>query len=277
MLQPHPTSQIFLPMGQEEFEEFKNDIKEHGLLNPIVMYEGKILDGNHRYRSCLELGIEPKFIDFTNTVISDLDFVVSQNLKRRHLTLGQKAAAAIEYKKRISERLLAQRASAGKNHLTPKHLLTGRVNRSDAIAGKAFGISGDSVNRALILKKRSPELFEKVSKGEMSLRGALEMSKPRTHFDREAKRVIDNSDLCEISAPPSVYASDYEIWVFDKYLKRKGFNLCLNRVGDNFEAVYSKSESSMHGFPTYKAAIIAAGKAALETENHEATHNPKKN
>jgi ParB-like chromosome segregation protein Spo0J len=40
------------------------------------MHEGKILDGRHRYRACLELGITPKFVELGGSDESKLEFVI---------------------------------------------------------------------------------------------------------------------------------------------------------------------------------------------------------
>src|SRR5262249_47734162 len=42
---PHPLSKIFPPMSDDDFNELVTDIKTNGLQQPIVCYQGKILDG----------------------------------------------------------------------------------------------------------------------------------------------------------------------------------------------------------------------------------------
>jgi ParB-like nuclease domain len=60
-LDSHPAADLFPPLEGEspEFGELVRDLQEHGLLQPIVLHEGKILDGQDRYRACQHAGIEP--------------------------------------------------------------------------------------------------------------------------------------------------------------------------------------------------------------------------
>src|SRR5262249_5973869 len=80
---------IFPLLEGEEFEELCNDIFRNGLLEPIILYEGKILDGRNRYRACLAADVEPCFETYRGT--DPLSYVISRNLKRRHLTTSQRA------------------------------------------------------------------------------------------------------------------------------------------------------------------------------------------
>ena len=84
----HKYANIFPMTEGEQANQLKLDIKEHGLLQPVVLFEGKILDGRNRYRACKEIGVEPKFEKYNGD--KPLEFVISGNLKRRHLTKDQR-------------------------------------------------------------------------------------------------------------------------------------------------------------------------------------------
>jgi hypothetical protein len=79
-----------------EFRGLVGSIKQVGLTEPITLFEGKVLDGRNRLIACEEAGVEPRFEDFDDAEQTPLDFVLSKNLYRRHLTEGQRAMKAEE-------------------------------------------------------------------------------------------------------------------------------------------------------------------------------------
>lgn len=61
-------------------------------MHPIEIYQGKILDGRNRQRACTEAGIEGRYIEIEPA--DPVGYVVSVNVRRRHLTPSQRAIAA---------------------------------------------------------------------------------------------------------------------------------------------------------------------------------------
>lgn len=88
----HPLCEIFPAINASEIAALAEDIKLHGQRDPIVILDGKILDGQNRYAACLLAGIKPKFVKFDGD--DPLAFVISVNLRRRHLDESQRAFIA---------------------------------------------------------------------------------------------------------------------------------------------------------------------------------------
>src|SRR5262249_35238899 len=84
----HPIADMFPPMEGAEFDDLVVDIKANGLRHPIVLHEDMILDGWNRYRACLAAGVEPVFTPFRGD--DPVAFVISANIRRRHLTAEQR-------------------------------------------------------------------------------------------------------------------------------------------------------------------------------------------
>lgn len=72
------------------------DIAQNGQLEEIVTHEGRILDGRHRARVCRELGLVVRRREWAGECGSPLAYVLSQNLRRRHLTSSQRAMLVLE-------------------------------------------------------------------------------------------------------------------------------------------------------------------------------------
>jgi ParB-like chromosome segregation protein Spo0J len=89
----HPVSEIFPSMPQAEFDALVADITANGLREPIHIMGDSVVDGRHRYRACLQAGVEPQFVVVPDG--SDLNaLVISLNLRRRHLDESQRAMVA---------------------------------------------------------------------------------------------------------------------------------------------------------------------------------------
>lgn len=93
ILKRHPLSAAFPDMPGDEFAALVEDIRENGLLQPVVLFDGMVLDGWHRYRASIEAGVEPAFDLFDGG--DPVAFVLSLNMHRRHLTGSQRAAAVV--------------------------------------------------------------------------------------------------------------------------------------------------------------------------------------
>jgi hypothetical protein len=90
---PHPLAGMFPMIEGAEFANLKADIAANGIHQPIVLFQGQILDGRNRYKAAKECGHKFKpdnFKLFEGTLAEAEAFVISTNVHRRHLTNAQK-------------------------------------------------------------------------------------------------------------------------------------------------------------------------------------------
>lgn len=93
----HPAAGMFPLMNAEDGElvGLVESIKSTGLLNPIVMKDGKVLDGRNRLLACKMANVKPRFVEWDGSGDSLEEWVVAQNANRRNLNPSQKACAAL--------------------------------------------------------------------------------------------------------------------------------------------------------------------------------------
>jgi hypothetical protein len=185
-LEYHPISNIFPLIEGEALQGLANDIKLNGLLEPVVLYEGKILDGRNRYRACKLAGVEPKFEEFKGTLEAAVSRVWSLNSERRHLTPSQKACCDALRNKLLDDyrtvrEAAQQRQMKGKGpdgsggrgkkgnpvELIPQGFESPTKTRD--VRAKAAGINPKYIDMADRLLEQEPEVFEQVQRGEKAL------------------------------------------------------------------------------------------------------------
>jgi hypothetical protein len=88
----HPLTEIFPVLEGPEFDALVSDIAKHGQIEPIVLFEDKILDGRNRFRACAVAGVVPRFEPYQGD--DPLRLVLSRNVRRRHLDESQRAMVA---------------------------------------------------------------------------------------------------------------------------------------------------------------------------------------
>lgn len=99
----HPYANMYRKMSPEEKESLKKDIKENGLREPIWLYKDEIIDGRNRYECCIELGIKPKFQNYTGKDKDLLTFVLGLN-NRKNISKGSRACSAVLQLEALQER-----------------------------------------------------------------------------------------------------------------------------------------------------------------------------
>jgi ParB-like chromosome segregation protein Spo0J len=186
----HPLAAIFPLDDGEPLDQLADDIRGNGLREPIVLFEGKILDGRRRYRACLRSGTPPVFFEFEGS--DPAAFVLSKNIHRRNLEKGQRAAIAAELlvaiEKEARERKDTTNGSTRDNEgrfsekpeveKIPPTEETEEANtqaaaserqKSRDIAGTALDVNPHYVSDAKAIMENAPDLHEQLKQGKITM------------------------------------------------------------------------------------------------------------
>jgi hypothetical protein len=119
-------------------------------MEPITVFDGKILDGRNRYKACLSVGVVPVFRNLDVSRFPDpVVYVLSRNLHRRDLTPSQRAMIGNKardwYDAEAKKRMSAGGKEAGRGRpqqgveTVPPPIDAGKARDQ---AGKAVGVCG---------------------------------------------------------------------------------------------------------------------------------------
>ena len=174
----HPIASLFPMMPDDELDALAEDIKQHGQRESIVLARDSadifhlvVIDGRNRYEACRRAGVEPDFGKFYGIEPKDIGaWIVSQNIRRRHLTTSQRAALAVEFEKleavAAKERERERKSTPKANESTKANLPESPPDRGPQARDKAaelFNVSGKSVSDAKLVEQQDPEAFKQDS------------------------------------------------------------------------------------------------------------------
>ena len=160
----HELCRLFPVMQASQFDALVEDIRANGLQSPVILYEGKILDGRHRYKACVNLGIDADFEEFEGA--DPLSFVISHNLSRRHLDESQRAMIAGK---------IANMKLGSNQYTKGPPIGGGKVSVNDA--AKKLNVGARSVERAKkVLDTGTAELQQAVEEGKVAVSVAAKIA-----------------------------------------------------------------------------------------------------
>lgn len=193
-VQFHPLIEAFPLMGKDDFARLLEDIELCGQQQPVIFFEGKVLDGRNRVNACRELGMHTEYQEFAGTEEDAFKFVMSANLHRRQLNSSQKAMVALDILPRIDEVREEKRIEKIKNKAKtrkeeavweePDATDDVREERVKRIAADILRVNERFIDGAADLKEQSEETAREVFAGDLSLSKAVKQLNPETEEER---------------------------------------------------------------------------------------------
>lgn len=192
----HRFAKIFPMMTGKDYDDLVTDIEQNGLRNPIVLYEGEVLDGRNRLLAATEAQVPIETVEYDGE--DPLAFVWSTNMHRRHLNDPQKHDVAAKYatlrKGRPSKPPEKIGTGAYLNSEKPRKAAAPVTQRE---AAKMLDVSERAVRQARVVHEEAvPEIQDRYSQGDVPTRVAEKIAR----MPKEQQRVIAKLPAKDIPA-----------------------------------------------------------------------------
>lgn len=174
----HDLAKLIPAQSKEDREAQEESILKSGLVDEITLFEGRVMDGWHRYNLCLKHNITPRFKEFHSFGVTPKDFLIAK-IAGRHLTPTQKACVALEFQREMAEKFKVALRTKRNKQAVPKQTEEGGNSRN--IISKTFGVGVSTLAYALTVWNRDRKLFDKCFKGEMTIFAALKAVRSPDH------------------------------------------------------------------------------------------------
>jgi hypothetical protein len=166
------------PLMDEEYAQLESNVLADGCRDPLVTWQGTLIDGHNRFEICTRHGIKfqtvaKEFADRSCVI----EWIICNQFGRRNLSAYQRTKLALRLEETIAARAKANKEQSGKEHgigkvpqnsakpITP-------IETREEIA-KLAGVSRDTVDKVKqIEKSAAPEIKQALSKGEISINKA---------------------------------------------------------------------------------------------------------
>jgi len=198
------------PLAPDELQQLEENIKADGCRDPLVVWNGTIIDGHNRFRICQKnnIGFRTVARDFESKAHARVWMRENQKGRRNltpawmiELELGRKAdLLEIASESRREKMAGNSNASTDKTVLSPNDkTVSGPKNTRKEIA-KAAGVSTGQVGMAEQVKKKAPELWEKAKAGEVSISGAYKEVRKEEKKKARAEEVAAQKEAIQSGA-----------------------------------------------------------------------------
>jgi len=193
----HPVCQLLPERGEEEISLLAEDITRHGPRCPVVLLDGKVLDGRARLAACELAGVKPAFTAWCGEG-SPVEWSITTNVMLHRLTYSQRVVLAYDALPFLDGN--AQDGTEANSVRTIGELIR------NGCAGDAARLTRTSIHHIRMMEKiesARPDLLDAVRRGERTLGEAKKRTgtswhdtlPPRRRGDRFRKDLLGGHDV----------------------------------------------------------------------------------
>jgi len=198
------------PLAADELRQLEENILRDGCRDPLVLWDGILIDGHNRHEICTRHGLpfETVEIQFESRAHARI-WMRHNQAGRRNLTTAWRLDLELGNKQDF---LAIGKTTQGKRtdllSENDKKSLPAPVNTRVEIA-KSAGVSTGQVGMAEQIIKKAPQLWEKAKQGDVSISSAYQqIRRIEKEEKREARREENRAKVSEAQAPEDIIKAE---------------------------------------------------------------------
>lgn len=159
----------------EEQRWLEESIKKEGCTDPLITWNGTVIDGHNRFKICTRLGIPFSYSEKDD--LPDRDavkaWIIERQLARRNLTKYQKSKLALAYEPILKEQAKEKQIQAGREKLPQKSSEAPKDRETRNKVAEIAGVSHDTIAKVKKIEDAADDdLKEQLEEGKISINKA---------------------------------------------------------------------------------------------------------
>ena len=174
---------IIPPLSAREFEQLEANILRDGIREPLVIWNGIIVDGHNRYAIAQKHNLPFNTVEmhFDNRADA-IEWIVTSQFGRRNISVYDRVCLALKLKPAIAEKARARMTAGAAVDPTPNLAQGTTLEQIAQIAG----VGKETVRKVELINKSAPvHIIDFLKRGDISIHMAYEAT--RREFDHLAE------------------------------------------------------------------------------------------
>jgi N6-adenosine-specific RNA methylase IME4/ParB-like chromosome segregation protein Spo0J len=232
------------PLSNEEFKQLERNILEEGIREPLITWNGILIDGHNRYRIAQEHDINYETLEKEFENINRVkEWMINNQFGRRNLSNYQRSVLALQLEDVFREK--AKENQGNRNDIKQISAESKPIETRQEIA-KVANVSHDTIAKVKKIEAvATPEVKARLNTGTMSINEAykeikkeeieLKRKEIRETFEKQDVEIKDKKYRIIYADPPWKYGNampEYVTEPQDYYLLMNTEDICAMPIKD---------------------------------------------
>jgi DNA methylase len=203
--------QLITPLTNEELAQLEANILAEGCRDPLVVWDGTIIDGHHRHTICMKHSIpfqtvERHFASYDEAKI----WIIHNQFGRRNLSAYTRGVLALQLK----DMLAAQARARILNGKAPDPSENFRQGKTSEQLAEVAGVSDRTIEKiAFIEQYADADIKAQLHAGDTSIHKAYTELKREQQQQRLDKRARHDAQARANPNKPTIWQASWETWL----------------------------------------------------------------